>query len=95
MIDAAASPDVRGLMRKAVRIVGSQGALAKALGCSQQRVSQLCKGNVSISAEDALAIHRLTGGRVPASELRPDIWAIAAHVPDRGVSGRRTVAQDR
>jgi DNA-binding transcriptional regulator YdaS (Cro superfamily) len=82
MIDAAARPDVPDLVRKAARILGSQGALAKALGCSQQRVSQLCKGQLAISAEDALAMHRLTGARILASDLRPDLWPTPAHVPE-------------
>jgi DNA-binding transcriptional regulator YdaS (Cro superfamily) len=82
MIDAAADPHVPNLVRKAARILGSQGALAKAFGCSQQRVSQLCKGQLGISAEDALGIHRLTAGRILASDLRPDIWPTPAHVPE-------------
>jgi hypothetical protein len=34
-----------------------------------------------ISARLALAMHRATNGRVPASELRPDLWRSPENVP--------------
>jgi DNA-binding transcriptional regulator YdaS (Cro superfamily) len=75
------TPRFRELVVKAVRLVGSQAALAELLGCSQQQVSFLCTRATEISAEDALGIHRATGGRVPASALRPDLWRRPEHVP--------------
>ena len=76
-----AEPHFRALVATAVEIVGSQGALAKAMGRSQQQVSALINRAPAISAEDALAIHHATGGRVAASDIRPDLWRRPEDVP--------------
>lgn len=76
-----ASPHFRPLVLEAVKIVGSQNILAERIGRSQQQVSALCTRATAISAEDALAIHRATAGVVPASALRPDLWARPEDVP--------------
>jgi DNA-binding transcriptional regulator YdaS (Cro superfamily) len=68
-------------MSRAVSIVGTQAALAQRLGRTQQLVSFLCTRATEISPEDAIGIHRATGGRVPASLLRPDLWRRPKHVP--------------
>ena len=75
------APPFRALVVEAVRIVGSQTALAEKLGKSQQTVSFLCTHANEISAEDAIGIHRATAGKVPASLLRPDLWRRAKDVP--------------
>lgn len=75
------TPRFRALVVKAARLVGSQKALAEQLGCSQQLISFLCTRATEISAEDALGIHWATGGKVPASALRPDLWRCPEHVP--------------
>jgi DNA-binding transcriptional regulator YdaS (Cro superfamily) len=77
----ALAPGFHALVTEAVRILGSQAALAAELGKSQQLVSFLCTHATEISAEDAIGIHRATGGRVPASMLRPDLWRCPEHVP--------------
>jgi DNA-binding transcriptional regulator YdaS (Cro superfamily) len=59
---------------RAVRQAGSQKELARALGCSQAKVSWLLVSAEQIKAEDALAIERATAGAVRAAELRPDLW---------------------
>lgn len=82
-MDTNAIPTFRARVIDAVRIVGSQGALAQKMGRSQQQVSALCTRATFISAEDAIAIHHATDGVVPASDLRPDIWALPEHVPER------------
>jgi DNA-binding transcriptional regulator YdaS (Cro superfamily) len=74
-------PPFRALVAEAVKVVGSQVALAEKMGRSQQQVSALCTRATFISAEDALAIHRATAGEVPASQLRPDLWASPESVP--------------
>lgn len=66
-------------VREAVRLVGSQHALAEAIkrqgfGCSQSKISWLLISAENISAEDALAIDRATSGKVSKSTLRPDLW---------------------
>ena len=80
-------PPFRALVAEAVRIVGSQRALAAAIGRSQQQISFLCKAAPAISAEDALAIHRVTGGKISAASLRPDLWVGPEHVPAPGQHG--------
>lgn len=68
-------------LRRAIGQVGSQPKLAKAMGCSQSKISWLLVTAEQISAEDALAIDRATEGDVSASELRPDLWPTPLHVP--------------
>lgn len=80
-MDPNETPTFRSLVADAVRIVGSQGALADKMGRSQQQVSALCTRATFISAEDALAIDAATDGVVPASALRPDLWSSPDHVP--------------
>lgn len=74
-------PGFRELVAKAVRLVGSQKLLAEHMGRSQQQISFLMTHATEISAEDAIGIHRATGGKVPASALRPDLWRCPEHVP--------------
>jgi DNA-binding transcriptional regulator YdaS (Cro superfamily) len=81
-------PPFRALVADAVKAVGSQVALAEKMGRSQQQVSALCTRATTISAEDALAIHRATDGKISASRLRPDIWPTPAHVPGEPVPER-------
>lgn len=73
-------------LRRAIRLVGSQPKLADAMRqtgveCSQSKISWLLVHADMISAEDALAVHRATRGEVTASDLRPDLWADASHIP--------------
>lgn len=68
-------------LERAIELAGSQGRLAKLMGCSQAKVSWLLVTADDISAEDALSIDRASNGAVSASELRPDIWTSPKHVP--------------
>lgn len=72
---------VRGLLRKAISLVGgTQVALGRATGKSQNAVyNALRRGHVS--AEMASAIHYATAGKVPAWELRPDLWSRGVEPP--------------
>ncbi len=74
-------PHFRALVAQAVQIVGSQAEIARRMNRSQQQISALCRTATYISAEDALGVHYATGGEVPASKLRPDLWASPDHVP--------------
>ena len=65
---------------RAIRLAGSQSKLAAALGFSQAAINK-AKRRGSVSPEMALAVHRFTGGAVPASALRPDLWARPQDVP--------------
>lgn len=51
------------------------------MGVSQQTVSKLLYGEIPMSAEFAIGIHRASGGVVPGSALRPDLWLLPEHVP--------------
>jgi DNA-binding transcriptional regulator YdaS (Cro superfamily) len=62
-----------------------QGDLAAAMGVAQQTVSKLLRGEIPVSPEHAMAIHRATRGAVPGSALRPDLWCCPAHVPVDGM----------
>lgn len=81
-MDTHSEPHFRALVIEAVQIVGSQGQLAEKLHRSQQQISALCTKATFISAEDALGIHYATGGKIPASSIRPDLWASPDHVPE-------------
>lgn len=76
-----AAPAFREHLAKAIRILGSQQKLAVAMGTIQSRINWLMQHAEQISAEDAMAVHAATKGRVPASDLRPDLWANPRHVP--------------
>jgi DNA-binding transcriptional regulator YdaS (Cro superfamily) len=60
---------------------GRQEDLAAAMGVAQQTVSKLLRGEVRVSPQQAIAIHRATHGVVPGSALRPDLWCRPDHVP--------------
>lgn len=73
-MDTGISLDDRALnpgLTKAIRIAGSEAALAKAIGRSQASVWEWSKVTGRVSAEDAVAIERATG--VPAETISPAI----------------------
>jgi len=57
----------------AIRVAGTQGALAKRCGVSQAAVSKWALGG-KISAEKALSVESATNGAVTVHDLRPDIF---------------------
>lgn len=65
--------DIRDIIQRAVDLLGSQARLGEAIGCSQQRVSQMLRSGC-VSAELAFAIDRATRGQVARHQLRPDIF---------------------
>jgi GcrA cell cycle regulator len=90
----AASP-----FERAIRLAGSESKLAQATGYSQVAINK-ARRRGSVSPAMALAVHRFTRGAVPASALRPDLWArpqdvpMAADLPkERGGNGM--AAEDR
>lgn len=67
------------LVDEAVRLAGSQAALAEAMSqagvpCVQQTVSKLANGELKVDADFAIAIDRATVGAVPKHALRPDLF---------------------
>jgi DNA-binding transcriptional regulator YdaS (Cro superfamily) len=64
-------------LQKAVEVVGSQVALAAALGVRQGHVWKWLNTAVEgVPAKYCPSIERVTGGKVRCEELRPDVdWA--------------------
>ncbi len=80
MAGVMGTAQVRQAISRAVAILGSEVKLAAACGVTQPAISK-AKLQGKISARLALAMHRATAGRVPASELRPDLWGSPESVP--------------
>lgn len=72
---------VSDAIERAVAIVGSEAKLGKAAGGFSQNAIWQAKRRGKISAELAIGIHRATKGDVPASLMRPDLWARPEDVP--------------
>lgn len=58
---------------EAIRLCGSQPALAEKLGCRQQTVSKMLNLEIPVSAEHALLIEAATECKVAARAIRPDL----------------------
>lgn len=59
---------------------GGRPAFCKKVDVSEGRLSQILNGERA-SPRLAMAIHWETGGAVPASVLRPDLWRSPEDVP--------------
>lgn len=59
---------------KAIQLLGSATALAKALDVTTQAVCFWRDGKRKIPAEQCAAIERVTNGAVSRREMRPDDW---------------------
>ena len=74
------SASVCEAIARAIAFAQTQDKLAAACGFSQAAISQ-AKILGRVSPRLAVAIHRATGGAVPGSTLRPDLWRLPEHVP--------------
>ena len=64
-------------LERAARLLGSQVALANALGVTKAAVGQWRDTGRRVPAEHCPHIERLTGGEVRCEELRPDVaWSV-------------------
>jgi DNA-binding transcriptional regulator YdaS (Cro superfamily) len=63
-------------VQRAVDLLGSQSALARAVGKSQPAIYKWTHGKSLPTWQNAIAIERATGGRVTRHEVRPDIEAM-------------------
>jgi DNA-binding transcriptional regulator YdaS (Cro superfamily) len=72
--------DTAAAFARAIRLAGSEGKLAAATGYSQVAINK-ARRRGAVSPAMALAVHRFTSGAVPASALRPDLWARPQDVP--------------
>jgi DNA-binding transcriptional regulator YdaS (Cro superfamily) len=65
-------------LERAINIVGSQVALGKSIGVSQQRVWWwLNRGEGRVPAELCRSIEQATQGAVTVHDLRPDVFGPA------------------
>lgn len=55
---------------------GKQEILAERLSCAQQTVSKLLRGEIAMTADWALRLHRATG--IPPAEFYPALAAITS-----------------
>jgi DNA-binding transcriptional regulator YdaS (Cro superfamily) len=72
--------DTDAAFARAIRLAGSEAKLAAAIGCSQVAINK-ARRRGTVSPQMALAVHRFSAGAVPASALRPDLWARPQDVP--------------
>jgi DNA-binding transcriptional regulator YdaS (Cro superfamily) len=77
----------------AIALKGSEQKLAAACGVTQPAISR-AKKRGRLSPRLALAIHRATGGAVPASALRPDLWRRPQDVPVEAAGMTAVQTQD-
>jgi DNA-binding transcriptional regulator YdaS (Cro superfamily) len=63
-------------VQRAIVMLGSQSALARAVGKSQPAVYKWARGQSLPTWQSAIAIERATNGRVTRHEIRPDIEAL-------------------
>jgi DNA-binding transcriptional regulator YdaS (Cro superfamily) len=68
---------VSELLQTAIEEAGSQAKLGKAIGCSQNAIWQ-AKNRGTVTGEMAVAIERVTNGKVTKQQLRPDLFAEAS-----------------
>ena len=79
-------------LERAIRIAGSESKLAAAIGYSQVAINK-ARRRGAVSSRKALAVHRFTQGAVPASAMRPDLWARPQDVPIARPRGHRAGAR--
>ncbi|QXW17445.1 helix-turn-helix domain-containing protein [Comamonas aquatica] len=61
-------------VQRAAEIVGSQAALARAIGVASPTVNQFVKKVRPVPEKVAVAIESATSGEVHRRDLRPDDW---------------------
>jgi DNA-binding transcriptional regulator YdaS (Cro superfamily) len=66
------SKTVLKAVQRAVEKAGNQSKLARIAGCSPQIISDILRGQRSLTVEVAMKINEATG--IPREELRPDVW---------------------
>lgn len=74
-------------IERAIEIAGSEAKLGALIGCSQVAINK-AKHRGSVSAEMAVAIDRVTEGKVSKSELRPDLFPKERRQPAHAGAGR-------
>jgi DNA-binding transcriptional regulator YdaS (Cro superfamily) len=71
------NPIIEHPLERAARLLGSQVALANALGVTKAAVGQWKDPGRRVPAEHCPVIEQLTAGAVRCEELRPDVqWGV-------------------
>ncbi len=65
--------DVTKIIEEAIALLGSEAKLGAAAGKSQNAVWSAKRAG-RVSPDLAMGIERATGGKIPRSRLRPDLW---------------------
>lgn len=71
-------------LKRCIGIIGSQSATARAVGRSQQAVSEIVRRGRRVPAEWCRPLEAATsakGACVPAADLRPDLFAPISPIP--------------
>lgn len=61
-------------LERAIEILGTQYALAHAIGAKQQHISYWVNKGKSVPAKYAISIERATNGQVTRSEICPEVF---------------------
>lgn len=61
-------------LRRAKALLGSQKAVADAVGIKQPSVHRILTDGKKVPAEWCIKLEVATGGKVTRHELRPDLW---------------------
>lgn len=61
-------------LRRAKELLGSQKAVADAVGIKQPSVHRILSDGKKVPAEWCLPLERATEGKVTRHQLRPDLW---------------------
>lgn len=69
-------------IERAVEVMGSQSALAKAINKTPAEISQWVNGRRPIPATICRAIEKAVSGAVTVNELRPDVFGEPQRTPD-------------
>lgn len=64
-------------IEKAVEVIGSQAALADAIGKSRPFINDMLHGNKRVPAELCVPIEESVNGAVTRYDLRPDVFGDA------------------
>lgn len=71
-------------LERAIEVVGTQAALARAIGVKPQHIWNWLNRDENVPAEQVLAIEAAAAGKVTRHDLRPDIFGPAPS--DRGAT---------
>lgn len=61
-------------LRQAVELLGSESAVAAAIGKAQQTVNEVLRAGRPAPATWCIPLERATGGQVTRHQLRPDLY---------------------